>query len=148
MLSTFTCGMFVCWRRFGARCSVLTGKFEVDLVARFPSSCVASGTREDVALVCTLGSIASVCTLESACLDCCFVTFGSGVGMCEFSMRCCWSRISCSCFAVTVGLRLRTLARSAMVFMILLACVSDGLVMFLCFKCTVSDNLSLWVDLM
>ena len=43
---------------------------------------------------------------------------------------------------------LKILARLAMAFMILLACVSDGLVMFVCLKWTMSDSRSLWVDLM
>ena len=148
VLSTFAFGTFVCCLRIGARCSVATGNLEVVLVAHFPLSCAVSCTLVAVASVCTLGSIALVCTLGSACLSCCSVTLGIGVGLCMFSMRRCRSLISCSCFAVTIGLHLRTLARSAMAFMILLACVSNGLVMFLCLKCTMSDNRSLWVDLM
>ena len=52
------------------------------------------------------------------------------------------------CCAVTNGLHFRTLARSDMAFMILLACEKDGFVMCLCLKCTVPDNRLLWVDLM
>ena len=130
VMSTFPCGMFVCFLRLGARCSVATGKWEVDLVACFCLSCVASVPLGDIASVCTLGSIASVCTLENARLSCCSVTLGSGFGQCLFSMRRCRSRISCSCCAVTVGLHLRTFSRSEMAFMSLLVCVSSGLVMF------------------
>jgi hypothetical protein len=39
------------------------------------------------------------------------------------------------------------LARPDMDFTILSACNRDGFVMFLCLKCTVSDNRLLWVDL-
>jgi hypothetical protein len=57
-------------------------------------------------------------------------------------------QISCSCCAVTIGLRFRTLARSDMAFMVLSACDRDGLVMCLCLEFTVLDRRSLWVDLM
>ena len=88
---------------------------------------------------CTLKTFASLFwlgTLGSApCIDVVFIS-------------CVRLRISCSCCAVTNALCFRTLARSDMAFMILYTCDKDGFVMFLCLKCTVSDNLSLWAGLM
>ena len=92
--------------------------------------CSISGTLEVVAYLFLIGTLGSV-----PCID---VASISRVRL----------QISCSCCAVTIGLRFRTLARPDMAFMILLACDRDGLVMLLCLKCTVLYRRSLWVGLM
>ena len=96
---------------------------------------------------CTLGSVALGCTLEAVAFLCWSCTPGSVPCSDVASTSCVRSRVSCSCCAVTNGLRFRTLARSDMAFMILSACNRDGFVMFLCLKCTVLDSRSLWLDL-
>ena len=95
----------------------------------------------------TLGSVALGCTLKTVAVLFWLGTLGSVPCSDVASTSCVRSRISCSCCAVTNGLRFRTLARSDMAFMILSACDRDGFVMFLCLKCTVSDSRLLWVNL-
>ena len=87
------------------------------------------------------------CTLKTVGLSFFIGTLESGAGNDVASISCVRSCISCSCFAMTTGLRFRTLARLAIAFMILLACDNDRVVMFLCLKQTVSDNHLLLVDL-
>ena len=115
------------------------GDADPDLVFGVLSICFISGT---------LGSVALGCTLKTVASSFCTGTLGSDPGIEVASISRVRSLISYSCFAVTIGLRFRTLAKSDMAFMILSACDKDGFVMFLCLKWTVSDNLSLWVDLM
>ena len=81
--------------------------------------CSISSTPEVVASLFLIGTLGSV-----PCID---VASTSRVRL----------QISCSCCAVTIGLCFRTLARLDMAFIIFSACDRDGLVMFLCLKCTV-----------
>ena len=81
--------------------------------------CSISGTLKAVAFLFWLGTLRSVPCIDMA------------------STSCVRLQISCSCCAVTNGLCFRTLARLDMAFMFLSACDRDGLVMFLCLKCTV-----------
>ena len=137
------CRLTVCIFRFCAGWLFATGIVDVvrgvcDLVLCVPSSCSVSGT---------LGSATAGCTLETVASLFCLGTLEGVPWIDVASTKRVRSGISCSCYAMTNGLRFSTLTRSDMAFMILLACDKDGFVMFFCLKCTVSDNRSLWVDL-
>ena len=128
----------VCWMSVLVRRKVV-GAAVINCVDRVFLSGATSGTLKSVSWVCTLGSISG---------SCCSSTLGSGADMDVASIICVRYQISCFCLAVTIGLRLRMLARLAIALMILSACDNDGFVMFLCLKWTVLDKRSLWVDLM
>ena len=117
----------------------VAGGADCNLVHRVLSIGSVSGSLGGDAVGCTLKAVASLFWMG---------TLGSDLGTDVASISRVRSRISCSCCAVTIGLHFRTLAKLDMAFMIFSACGNYGFVMFLCLKCTVSDNLSLWVDLM
>ena len=119
--------------------SDVVGDAAVDRVVLEISPSVVSGTLGSVALCCNLITVAFLFWLGTlGSVPCIDVASTNRVRL----------QISCSCCAVTNGLRLRALARSDMAFMILSACNRDGFVMLLCLKCTVLDRDLLWVDLM
>ena len=79
----------------------------------------------------TLRSVASGCTLKTVAFLFWLGTLGSVPCIDVASTKRVRLQISCSCCAVTNGLRFRTLARSEMAFIILSACDRDRFVMFL-----------------
>ena len=78
----------------------------------------------------TLRSVVLGCTLETVAFLFCLGTLGSVPCIDVASTSRVRLQISCFCCAVTNGLLFRTLARSDMAFIILLACNRDGFVMF------------------
>ena len=106
----------------------------------------------------TLGT-SLVCTLEAAwvcCVRCsvgciCVCTLRSADSL-DFRCACvdsinCWISLS-SCSVVVASAPLNAWIKCNSAYMILLVCVSEELVMFLCFNWTVSKNCSLLVCLM
>ena len=99
----------------------VVGDAVLDPVLRVLLICSVSGKLRSVSLGCTLETVASSFFMG---------ILGSDGGTYVASISCVSSCISCSCFAVTTGLRFKTLARSDIAFIILLACNNDRFVVF------------------